>query len=50
MNNNFKALLHNLKNDRSEECCFDNHDIITEMVEIETGEDPLASVRRIFVR
>ena len=50
MNSKLEALLHNLKDGLSEECCFDNHNIITEIVEFETGEDPIKRVRHIFVR
>ena len=44
--------MHNLKMGLSEKCCFDNHNITTENVEFETGEDPTESrsVQHIFVR
>ena len=38
-----------LKDGLSEECCFDNHNITTENIKFETGEDPVALVQRIFV-
>ena len=45
----YEALLQNLKDGTSEECCFGNHDITTENIIFETDGDPVAAARHIFV-
>lgn len=39
-----------MKDGTSKECCFDNHEITTENIVFEHGEDPVSAVQQIFVR